>query len=312
MGRSRIKSAGTLVAMLALLCLVCHACAGAAPASPVERLVAMEDLLYGSPQEGAIVARLQGIESLLFGQAGAGTLPERLDRCWDFVQGDRAGGMNLKFKLRAVQWTIFGRVTEGPILPMLVDLEKAMIGQPGLGPIGPRLEILMRLSVAGGDPAVAYSLVNKGSLIRVKLCTPLGSVKARSGDIVLFEVADDVISEDRLVIPKGTPVRAVVIDTVRPTKMGVKARVDLELKPVEAIDSSPVVFGVEQTTIAANSAVSLVVGEGIRAFGIVGKEGVLGGLLSQNLELDLAEGAELFLSVMQTAKVLGLPVSGAK
>ena len=193
---------------------------------------------------------------------------------------------------------------------MLVDLESSVIGQAGKGPIGPRLDILMRLSIAGGRPEVGYSLVPKGSLVKVKLLTPLSTVKARSGDAVKFEVVDDVVFEDRLVIPKGTPVTARVIDTLRPTKMGIKARIDLDIQPLDAIDSAPVVLGVEQATIAANSSVSLVAGEGIRVFGIVGKEGALGGLLSQNPELEIAEGVELFLSVMQTAKVLGLVCSG--
>ena len=310
--RGSANRTSAMLIILALLCFVGHAAAQFATTSPVERLISMEGLLFGSPQQGAIVARLQNIENVVFGESGSGTLPERLDQCWNFVLGDRAGGMNLKFKLKAVQWTIFGKVTDGPIVPMLVDLESSVIGQPGLGPIGPRLDILMRLSVAGGRPEVGYSLVPKGSLVKVRLCTPLGSVKARSGDVVGFEVVDDVVFEDRLVLPKGTPVAARVIDTLRPTKMGVKARVDLELKPAEAIDSALVVLGVEQTTIAANSAVSLAAGEGIRVFGVLGKEGALGGLLSQNPELEIAEGVELFFSVMQTAKVLGLAVPKAK
>jgi len=311
MRRSANKAAVMLVAM-ALLCAAGHAVAQSATASPVERLVAMEGLLFGSQQQGAIVTRLQNIENVVFGESGSGTLPERLDQCWNFVLGDRAGGMNLKFKLKAVQWTIFGKVTDGPIVPMLVDLESSVIGQAGKGPIGPRLDILMRLSIAGGRPEVGYSLVPKGSLVKVKLLTPLSTVKARSGDAVKFEVVDDVVFEDRLVIPKGTPVTARVIDTLRPTKMGIKARVDLDIQPLDAIDSAPVVLGVEQATIASNSSVSLVAGEGIRVFGIVGKEGALGGLLSQNPELEIAEGVELFLSVMQTAKVLGLGVLRAK
>lgn len=311
MRRSANKAAVMLVAM-ALLCAAGHAVAQSATASPVERLVAMEGLLFGSQQQGAIVTRLQNIENVVFGESGSGTLPERLDQCWNFVLGDRAGGMNLKFKLKAVQWTIFGKVTDGPIVPMLVDLESSVIGQAGKGPIGPRLDILMRLSIAGGRPEVGYSLVPKGSLVKVKLLTPLSTVKARSGDAVKFEVVDDVVFEDRLVIPKGTPVAARVIDTLRPTKMGIKARVDLDIQPLDAIDSAPVVLGVEQATIASNSSVSLVAGEGIRVFGIVGKEGALGGLLSQNPELEIAEGVELFLSVMQTAKVLGLGVLRAK
>lgn len=311
MRRSANKAAVMLVAM-ALLCAAGHAVAQSATASPVERLVAMEGLLFGSQQQGAIVTRLQNIENVVFGESGSGTLPERLDQCWNFILGDRAGGMNLKFKLKAVQWTIFGKVTDGPIVPMLVDLESSVIGQAGKGPIGPRLDILMRLSIAGGRPEVGYSLVPKGSLVKVKLLTALSTVKARSGDAVKFEVVDDVVFEDRLVIPKGTPVAARVIDTLRPTKMGIKARIDLDIQPLDAIDSAPVVLGVEQATIASNSSVSLVAGEGIRVFGIVGKEGALGGLLSQNPELEIAEGVELFLSVMQTAKVLGLGVLRAK
>lgn len=310
--RGSANKAAAMLITLALLCFVGQAAAQSATTSPVERLVAMEGLLFGSPQQGAIVARLQNIENVVFGESGSGTLPERLDQCWNFVLGDRAGAMNLKFKLKAVQWTIFGKIADGPVVPMLVDLESSVIGQPGLGPIGPRLDVLLRLSIAGGRPEVGYSLVPKGSLVKVRLCTPLGSVKARSGDVVKFEVVDDVVFEDRLLIPGGTPIAAQVIDTLRPTKMGVKARVDLELQPVDAIDSTPVVLGVEQTTIAANSAVSLAAGEGIRVFGLVGKEGALGGLLSQNPELEIAEGVELFLSVMQTAKVLGLAVPKAK
>ena len=153
MRRSANKAAVMLVAM-ALLCAAGHAVAQSATASPVERLVAMEGLLFGSQQQGAIVTRLQNIENVVFGESGSGTLPERLDQCWNFVLGDRAGGMNLKFKLKAVQWTIFGKVTDGPIVPMLVDLESSVIGQAGKGPIGPRLDILMRLSIAGGRPEV--------------------------------------------------------------------------------------------------------------------------------------------------------------
>ena len=268
MRRSANRAAAMLVAIV-LLYAVGHAAAQSSTTSPVERLVAMEGLLFGSQQQGAVVARLQNIENVVFGEPGSGTLPERLDQCWSFVLGDRAGGMNLKFKLKAVQWTIFGKITDGPIVPMLVDLEGSVIGQPGTGPVGPRLDILMRLSIAGGRPEVGYSLVPKGSLVKVRLLTPLSSVKARSGDVVKFEVVDNVIFEDRLVIPKGTPLTARVIDTLRPTKI-VKARVDLDLQPLSAM--------ILPLSSALNRqrwrpvCISLVAGEGIRVFGIVGRK----------------------------------------
>ena len=162
MTRSANKAAAMVVAM-ALLCFAGYAAAQSASVSPVERLVAMEGLLFGAQQQGAIVARLQNIENVVFGESGSGTLPERLDQCWNFVLGDRAGGMNLKFKLKAVQWKIFGKITDGPVCP-LVELENSVIGSPawadqprptfcGFHPRGVRRLIL---------------LVPKGSLVKVK------------------------------------------------------------------------------------------------------------------------------------------------
>lgn len=283
-----------------------------AATSPIERLVAMEQILFGSPQEGAVVNRLEIVERLVFGQPGTGTLPDRLEACWNYVQGDRAGGMNLKFKLRTVQWTVFGTVTDGPIVPVLNDVEQQILGQTGSGSIGVRLDNLLKLTIPGGRPDVGYALVPKGSLVKLRLATELSSSKSRPGDEIRFTVVDDIISEGRLVLPKGTTVIARVLDNVRPTKMGVKARVDLEVGTIEGMDSSPITVSVDQAAAAANTAATVAAGEGLRRFAVMGKEGALGGLLGQNPELELGAGVELFLSVMQTSKVLGLGVSGSK
>ncbi|MCR4427677.1 MAG: hypothetical protein NUW23_16145, partial [Firmicutes bacterium] len=112
-------------AFLAALVLTLTLSAGfghAQAPSPVERLVAMENMLFGQAQQGFIVGRLESIERLLFGELGTGTLPERLNACWSFVQGDRAGGMNVKFRLKAVQWSIYGEITEGPIATALAQV----------------------------------------------------------------------------------------------------------------------------------------------------------------------------------------------
>ena len=52
-------------------------------------------------------------------------------------------------------------------------------------------------------------------------------------------VSDDVIVDGMLVIPKGTVLTGRVLDNVRPTRMGVRARVDVEVEPIEGMDSTP-------------------------------------------------------------------------
>jgi len=300
----------TMIVLCVVLCLGGGYAVG--NSSPVERLIGMERLLYGGPQEGAGGARLESIERAIFGEVGPGTLPERLDRCWNFVQGDRAGSMNLKFKLKAVQWTMYGRITDGAIVPMLENIESNLIGQPQTGSIGSRLDSLMQLTIPSGRPNVDYALLPKGSLVKTKLVTAISSVKSRPGDVVRFEVVDDVIFEGRLLMPAGSLLDAIIVETVRPTKIGVRARVDMELYPAEGMDCSPVTLGVDQAAIGANSNMTVVAGDGLRRFSVVGKEGALGGVLSQNPELELPVGAECFFSVMQTAKILGLAVPDAR
>jgi len=280
----------------------------AAQVSPIERLVGMEQVLFGSIQEGAVVNRLEIIERLVFGKVGTGTLPERMEQCWNFVQGDRAGGMNLKFKLKAVQWSVFGSIVDRPIVPALDDAELRILGTGGSGSIGQRLDVLMSLTIPGGKPNVDYALLPKGALVKLAIESGLSSSKSRPGDAVRLVVMEDVVAEGRLVVPKGTVVMGRVLDNVRPTKTGVKARVDVEISTIEGMDSVPVTLGVDTAAIAANVAATVAASDSLRRFAVVGKDG---GFLSPNPELELEAGTPLFLSVMQSAKVLGLTLQAA-
>lgn len=308
----RIPKTQVVIVIVALCGALCFAGYVGQAASPVRRLIDMEELLYGAPQEGPVVGRLESVERAIFGDIGPGTLPERLERCWNFVQGDRAGSMNLKFKLKAAEWIMFGRITDGAVVPILEHLETSLIGQQQNGSIGSRLDCLLQLTVPSGRPDVGYALLPKGSLVKAKMLTPISSMKSRPGDLVNFEVVDDVIFEGRLILPAGSSFNARIIDTVRPTKIGVRARVDMELDPVQGMDSSLVTLGVDQIAIGANPNVTLVAGDALRNFSVMGKEGALGGVLSQNPELELDAGVECFFSVMQTTKILGFAVPGAE
>lgn len=304
-GFPHIAAAAVSCLLVALICMGANV---AAQVSPIERLVGMEQVLFGSIQEGAVVNRLEIIERLVFGKAGTGTLPDRMEQCWSFVQGDRAGGMNLKFKLKAVQWSVFGSIVDKPIVPALDDAETRILGATGAGSIGQRLDVLIALTIPGGKPNVDYSLLPKGALVKLAIESGLSSSKSRPGDVVRLIVLEDVAVDGRLVIPKGTVVAGRVLDNVRPTKTGVKARVDVEISTIEGMDSAPITLGVDTAAIAANTAATVAASESPRRFAAIGKDG---GFLSPNPELELEPGTPLFLSVMQSAKVLGLTLPAA-
>ncbi|MCR4426126.1 MAG: hypothetical protein NUW23_08065, partial [Firmicutes bacterium] len=167
---------------------------------------------------------------------------------------------------------------------------------------------LIKLTITSSRPDVGYSILPKGALIRVEFASPVSSVKSRPGDLVTIRVTEDVVSEGRLVVPKGSILTAKVTDTVRPSRLGVRAKVDMELGYLEGMDSAPVVLGVDQAAVGANTGITMATGDTLRRFSVLGKSNVLG----QSDEVEIAPGTEFFLSVMQSAKILGLSVPAGR
>ncbi len=77
-------------------------------------------------------------------------------------------------------------------------------------------------------PAVHVINVPEGEALVLELQDPLNTRTTRKGDIVSLEVTSDVFAEGKIVIPRGSIVRATVTEAKRPGRVFGKARLRLQ------------------------------------------------------------------------------------
>jgi len=101
-----------------------------------------------------------------------------------------------------------------------------------------------RASVYGfisSSPREAYSELPAGTEVKILTKKKISGKKAKDGQRVELEVAEDVVSPDgRIAISKGAAVSAVVSDARKPGFVGRGGRLSLYLESTTAVDGLPV------------------------------------------------------------------------
>src|SRR5690554_1992333 len=112
-------------------------------ATPLAVLNAVETLLYGQAQSGALLARIEQIENEVFGETHEGPVMTRIDRIDRFLTGDmQASGIRLQLNL--VEWGFSAELTaEESLLTRLEKIETDFFGAPQEGALTDRVEQMM-------------------------------------------------------------------------------------------------------------------------------------------------------------------------
>jgi hypothetical protein len=75
-----------------------------------------------------------------------------------------------------------------------------------------------------------------GTRIAVRLMHPLSSETAQNGDPITFEIAEDVVVDDQVVIRQGTPVKGVVVESAAKRRMGRAGNLSYTLTETRTVD----------------------------------------------------------------------------
>ena len=78
-----------------------------AASTPIESVAAIEQLLYGQPQGGPLVARLDKMEKDLFGETKSGALIVRIENLNRYIQSSDIAGPSLSLRLNAIEWMVY-------------------------------------------------------------------------------------------------------------------------------------------------------------------------------------------------------------
>lgn len=87
-----------------------------------------------------------------------------------------------------------------------------------------------------------------GTRVSVRLAQALSSSTAQTGDVVTFEVVDDVLVNGSVVIKAGTPARGTIIEGVKKRRMGRAGRLSYSLNETRSINGQAVKLRAQQDT----------------------------------------------------------------
>lgn len=169
-----------------------------------------------------------------------------------------------------------------------------------------------------GAAAVAKPRVPAGTTIQVALNNEITSETAHSGDSWSGKVTNDVVANDKIVIPAGSPVTGVVVSSVE-AKRGSRAMLDLAVRNISVNGrSQPISAGAEEViagsprarnlgAIAGGAAAGALIGKAVGD----GKNSAVGGLIggataagvvasSKGWQVVLKEGTVMNFTVIET------------
>ena len=274
--------------------------------TPLEKLSAVEKILYGMEQTGSLVERTNKLERELFGKPGRDALMSKVDKIYVYVRETSPASPSLVFKLGALEWSLTQSVVKGPVISRLDTLEKTVNGVGAAGSIDLRVSRLMAITFSGGRMQVGQASLNKDTLVKIKTVTLLDSKKNRAGDPVEFEAAEDVYASGMLIIPKGAVGLGKLTKVESAQNFGRDAKMEISFETVEALDMTkvPTLLGEkakEETKSMAGAA-----GAGVAGMILLGPIGVVGAAFVHGKNITIPAGTMLFIQTQSDVEVVGL------
>lgn len=295
-----------ILAMMMLLSNVASAQIVPPDMTVLDKISVVERALYGNEQTGSLLDRVSKMEHDLYGQESKDSLVARLDKLYSYMKEPDGNTPTFLMKLTGVEWTLTHSVTSLPAKNRLENAEKVLLGNVSTGAFDDRLNKLMRLAYTGEQIGISQATINKDTLIKVKMVTPLDTRQNRAGDAVEFQAVDDVYANGVLVIAKGAQGTGKVTKVEPAKNFGRDAVLTVSFDNIEAVDSSLIdtVLGdkaKEQTKSLATAA-----GASVAGIAILGPIGVVGGAFIHGKEASIPADTELFVQTKADTVVYGL------
>ena len=103
--------------------------------TPLEKIGAVEMILYGAEQDGSLLDRTVKLERDLFGQPSRDALMSKISRIYEYARVSSAGAPSLALKMSSLEWSLTQNVAKGPVKSRLDNLEKTLYGKSGSGSV---------------------------------------------------------------------------------------------------------------------------------------------------------------------------------
>jgi len=295
-----------LIAAFCVTLLPPPAMAATLEQTPLEKISVVEQILYGSEQEGSLIERTNKLERDLFGLPGKEALMDKVERIHAYVRISSANQPSLVFKMGALEWSLTQSVAKGPVKPRLESLERTVSGTMGSGPIDARIARLMTITFSNSRLQTGSVTLNKDTLIKIKLTAPLDSKKNKTGEPVEFEVAEDVYASGLLIVPKGALGRGKLAKVEPAQNFGRDAKLEVNFDSVEALDRTKVDTVLGEKAKKETESVASAAGAGFAGMILLGPIGVVGAAFVHGKNITVPVRTTLFIQTAADVELIGL------
>lgn len=302
-----------LAAGISLLCLA--PVYAEEPATLTDRIDRVDEVIYGSAQDGSLISRVDNADNLIYGtgNSSASGLDNRITNLYtDVVKSDNDAQPSIATRVNAMEYYLTDEIKSDSLKTRIGDLETKVYGAEKKGALDQRLANLEK-SVYGDQHYEMKTVeLPANTVFKISLNDDVSSKTNQVGDPVTFTVQEDVSVGNVLVLPKGSQGSGVVTKVSRPKSFGRSGALDVSFDQVFSVDDEviPTVLGPEAKEKLKMEAAA--VGASTIGALALGPIGLVGGFFVKGKDVSLPAGSTLYIETQEAVTTKGLELtSGA-
>lgn len=271
---------------------------------PVNKLSAVELMIYGEKSDKSIVERVERLEDTLYQGKKEGSLIERTNHIYDYVLSNN-DSPSLLFELNGLEWSLTNDITQDTVINKLKKLEKMVFGKAKEGPLVERINYLVEITFPNKSVPHEQIRIPKNTLVKIKNFDTVSSVSSKSGDKIRFEVSEDVYIDSKLAIPAGSTGIMEISKVEKSGNLGKEGEIELNFSKVMAIDGSELKIALNKEAQMMNESQQLALGASILGAAVLGPVGLIAGYFVKGKEEELPKGSEIYVQTVNNVSIYG-------
>lgn len=304
-----MKKAFLTLAVSAMLTMPVFA---ADPVTLTEKLDRLDEVVYGSTQQGSLIQRTDGIDNLIYGtgNTSANGLDDRVNNLYvDVVKSGNDQAPSISTRVNALEYYLSDEVKREAFSTRLSDLEKRVYGQTKTGALDSRVSALEKTVYGDQHFEMKSVTLPANTVFKISLNDDVSSKVNQVGDVVNFTVQEDVKVGDVLVLPRGTQGSGVVTKVTKPKSFGRSGALDISFDQVFSVDDEaiPTVLGPESKEKLKMEAAAV----GASAIGALalGPVGLVGGFFVKGKDVVMPQGTTLYIQTREEVVTKGIELT---
>lgn len=285
--------------------------AAAVPETVQGKLAAIEQDTYGAEQTGAVLDRLSRLEKEYDGTHRSGSMMARVDALYDEIYNNGADP-SLLAQLNAIEWSMGHKVSMKPVQARVAEMEMGIAGKTDEGTYRQRIGKLSKSAFGEVELPMVQTVVPASTLVKVALVTPVKSKNLKVGDVIKYQVAQDVVVDGLLVFAKGEQGEGVVAKVKQAKNFGRNAEVIVDFKKTKAIDGTYVDTHVGEEAKKEMKQLAMAAGASIAGIVLLGPVGIIGGAFVNGKNIDLPAGTEVYIQTKNEETLYGVQTTLAQ